>query len=127
MKHSDHDSVLAGLGDPDPQRRQLALIELEDLANEESVEPLIGVLNDSDPVVRRLAIGLLEELGDPRARLPGIISSLLDADAAVRDAARAALRDFRGEDTATHLLEAIDHPHAEVRARGDCRAARTQR
>jgi len=89
MDTFDHDSAVRDLRDPDPSKRQLALMQLEDLANEQSVPPLIAVLSDSDPVVRRLAIALLEELGDPRA-VPGIISSLLDSDPAVRDAASAA-------------------------------------
>jgi len=92
----------------------LALMELEDVASEESVPPLIASLNDSDPVVRRLAIGLLEELGDARA-VPAIIERMLDSDPTVRDAASAALRDFRGDLAALHMLGAIGHDNPEVR------------
>src|SRR5215470_295830 len=103
MDASDPQSILELLRDPDPANRQVALIQLEDLASDEWVEPLLGALGDEDAVVRKLAVALLEEIGDERA-VPYIIARLVDEDDEVRDAASTALRGFRGESGASAMI-----------------------
>src|SRR6476659_5343143 len=94
--------LLAQLRDPDPHKRQLALVELEDTVAPELLEPLTLATGDADRTVRKLALGLLEELGDARA-LPFMIRALEDHEPEVREAAATALRDVRAEGGLTFL------------------------
>ncbi|MES1210486.1 MAG: HEAT repeat domain-containing protein, partial [Pseudomonadota bacterium] len=87
-------ALLRRLAESDAHQRQLALIELEDVASPHAVPSLIAAVTDPDETVRRLAVGLLELLGDGRAA-PALIGALGDEAPAVRDAAHLALRELR--------------------------------
>ncbi len=64
--------------------------------------------------MRALALGHPEDLDDARA-VPAVVGALDDEDAHVREAAATALREIRGADAATHLIEALGHPRPFVR------------
>ena len=80
---SARSQLLQLLDDPDPNQRQIALLELQESATVDDLEPLVARLGDTDPIVRRLALEVLEELGDARA-LPAMIARLGDDDGTVR-------------------------------------------
>src|SRR4051812_21530878 len=82
------------LRDPEPEVRQLALIELEETLDHAALGPLLEALSDEDATVRRLAIERLEDLGDPRAAAP-LVAALTDPTDDVREAAAMALRELR--------------------------------
>ena len=70
-------------GDPSPEVRWQAAVELEALKDKAAVPPLIQALKDKDPLVRAGAAEALKGIPDPRA-VRSLILSLRDKDTTVR-------------------------------------------
>src|SRR4051794_18449668 len=134
------EELVATLASAEASARQLALMELAELADGTPVAPVARAVSDADPTVRRLAVELLEEIGDataagggrPRpagaragggppgetghpARVAAPVRRVDDVDEAVRVAAQSALRALRDERAVEPLLAALAHPSAHVR------------
>ena len=61
-------TLCARLRSDDAAVRQLALMDLAEVADATVLDPVLAAAaGDPDPTVRRMAVALLEELGEPRA------------------------------------------------------------
>jgi HEAT repeat protein len=106
----------AGLGDPDPRLRAVALRSLAVLGAPGAVETALASLSDDAPEPRWTAAMALGRLADPRAEGP-LIGALADPHGEVRRQAAASLG-FLGAVAAKPALEllAAGDPRASVRA-----------
>ncbi len=106
----------AGIGDPDPRLRAVALRSLAVLAAPGAVEAALAGLSDGEPETRWTAAMALGRLADPRAEGP-LIAALADPHGEVRRQAAASLG-FLGAVAAKPALEllAASDPRASVRA-----------
>ena len=105
----------AGLNNPDPRLRAVAVRSLGVLGLGGTLDPLIAALEDDVPDVRRVAARVLGLLGDRRA-VGGMIAGLADNHRLVRREAALGLG-YIGDTSARPALESLaaDDPERTVR------------
>jgi HEAT repeat protein len=112
------ETVLAGLGRPDPRIRYVSAEILADMPMPGAVPPLVKALEDPEAGVRVAALRALARAGETEALLE-VSASLDDPEADVRLAAMDALYRLakfpRG--VKTRLEACLEDPEAKVRAR----------
>ena len=106
----------AGIGDPDPRLRALALRSLAVIGAPEAVDAALAALRDPAPEMRWTAAMVLGRLGESRAQ-DALIAALGDPHGEVRRQAAASLG-YLGATKARPALEELagDDPRAAVRA-----------
>jgi len=113
-RQQDLERALAGLQDPDRDKRRWAATRLRDLGGPEAVTALLGALEDPDSRVRSrtaLSLGCLEA---PEA-LPALVEHLLhDPSPGVREMCVAFLNRFADERATAALRQALADTHQRV-------------
>lgn len=107
---------LARLHDADAATRRVALLQIADEEDADSLPNVIALLEqDPAPEVRLEAARILATWEQPDT-VAALARALEDVDGAVRDAAAIGLADLKSPESASALLAYVDHASAFVRA-----------